>query len=218
MTYELRLYEDTPYADEQFSLPADSPRALYVSAGSINVNNESKTEDEGLVSTTALNIRAGNEGATIWRWEIESVDNPSGPISIRSNLRLAGAIDLGSIGEEFLMRLDSVEFPPEGCALLHTHQGPGIRCLREGSIRIDTLGQSSSYCPGGAWFENGSDHVFAQADLEKTSRFIRAMVLPQALLGTSSIKYVNENDKHKPKSQSYRVFSETAINLVERNN
>jgi hypothetical protein len=137
---------------------------------------------------------------------------------IKNDVALTGEIDLGSIGEEFLMRLDSVEFPPEGCALLHTHQGPGIRCLREGSIRIDTLGQSSSYCPGGAWFENGSNHVFAQADLEKTSRFIRAMVLPQALLGTSSIKYVNEDDKHKPKSQSYRVFSETAINLVERNN
>ena len=216
MSFELRLYEDTPYADEQYSLPSDSPRAVYVSAGTIIVANESKAEDEGFVSTKALDIRAGSEGATIWRWEVEPVGKPAELISVRSTLRLAGKIDLDNIGKEFLMRLDSVAFPAEGCALLHTHQGPGIRCLREGSIRIDTLGQSSSYCPGGAWFEGGPEAVFAQADMAKTSRFIRAMVLPRTLLGTSSIKYVNEEDKNKPKSQTYRVFSEAAINLVER--
>ena len=39
---------------------------------------------------------------------------------------------------ELLMRGDSVAFPPGGCAYLHRHQGPGIRCLIEGGIRIDT--------------------------------------------------------------------------------
>ena len=39
-------------------------------------------------------------------------------------------------------------FPPGGCAYLHRHQGPGIRCLLEGGIRIDTHGRSTSYGPG----------------------------------------------------------------------
>ena len=56
---------------------------------------------------------------------------------------------------ELLMRGDSVAFPPGGCAYRHRHQGPGIRCLIEGGIRIDTHGRSTSYGPGGAWYESG---------------------------------------------------------------
>ena len=52
--------------------------------------------------------------------------------------------------------------------------------------------------------------MFAQAAMDRPSRFIRAMVLPRALLGTSSIRYVNEEDREKPKSQTYRVFDETS--------
>ena len=48
------------------------------------------------------------------------------------------------------MRGDSVAFPPGGCAYLHRHQGPGIRCLIEGGIRIDTHERSTSFGPGGA--------------------------------------------------------------------
>jgi hypothetical protein len=38
--------------------------------------------------------------------------------------------------------------------------------------------------------------------------------LPRALLGASSISYVNEEDKDKPKSQKYRVFEEIAVDLT----
>ncbi len=49
---------------------------------------------------------------------------------------------------ELLMRGDSVAFPPGGCAYTHVHQGPGIRCVIEGGLRIDTHGRSTSYGPG----------------------------------------------------------------------
>ena len=49
--------------------------------------------------------------------------------------------------------------------------------------------------------------------MESPSRFIRAMILPRALLGASSIRYVNEDDRDKPKSQRYRVFGEAPITL-----
>ena len=48
---------------------------------------------------------------------------------------------------DLLMRGDSVAFPPGGCAYTHVHQGPGIRCMIEGGIRIDTHGRSTSYGP-----------------------------------------------------------------------
>ena len=83
----------------------------------------------------------------------------------------------------------------------------------EGAIRIDTHGRSTSYGPGGAWFETGPDDVFAQADPVRPSRFIRAMVLPRELLGQSSIRYVREEDKSKPKSQKYEVFVDRPISF-----
>ena len=45
------------------------------------------------------------------------------------------------------------------------------------------------------------------------SRFIRTMVLPRSLRGAPSIRYVNDEDRNKPKSQTYRVFAEAPIDL-----
>jgi hypothetical protein len=112
---------------------------------------------------------------------------------------------------DLLLRGDSVAFPPGGCAFLHSHQGPGIRCLIEGGIRIDTHGRSTAYGPGGAWYESGPDAVFAQAAADRPSRFIRVMVLPRALLGKSSIQLLNEEDKNKPRSQEYKIFADIPI-------
>src|SRR5205809_462948 len=100
---------------------------------------------------------------------------------------------------------------PGGCAFLHKHWGPGIRCLLDGGIRIDTHGRSTSYGPGTPWYETGSDPVFAQAALDRPSRFIRVMVLPRSLLGKSSFQFVNEEDKAKPRVQQYKIFTDLPI-------
>ncbi len=112
-----------------------------------------------------------------------------------------------------LLRGDSVAFPPGGCAYLHRHQGPGIRCLIEGGIRIDTRGHATSYGPGGAWFEGGPEPVFAQA-ADRPTRFIRVMLLPLAYLGKSSVEYLREEDKAKPKSQAYKIYADMPIAFV----
>ena len=57
----------------------------------------------------------------------------------------------------------------------------------------------------------GPDAVFAQASSEKRSRFIRVMILPRELAGKSSIQYVNEEDKAKPKSQEYKIHADAPI-------
>ena len=214
MPYELRLFEDSLFGGEEVRFEAPAPRAIYVSAGSVSVDGADVPLDEGVVSTDAATVRAGGDGATVWRWEVGSADADADAYAHRTSLRLAGRIDPAAIAEELLIRLDSVAFPPGGTALLHTHQGPGIRCLREGEIRIDTEGRSSSYGPGGAWFECGPEPVFAQASMAIPSRFIRTMVLPRSLLGASSIRYVSIEDRDKPKSQTYRVFAERPIELA----
>jgi hypothetical protein len=151
-------------------------------------------------------------GVTCWRFELAPSSAAEGTARGRgvvSHEKLSVRLDSLPAGD-LLLRGDSVAFPPGGCAYLHTHQGPGIRCLVEGGIRIDTHGASTSYGPGGAWFESGPEPVFAQG-ADRPTRFVRVMILPRTLLGKSSISYVNEDDKTRPKSQQYKIFVDEPV-------
>jgi hypothetical protein len=114
---------------------------------------------------------------------------------------------------EHLLRCDRVDFPPGGEALLHTHQGPGIRVLLFGEIRIDTQGATHVYSPGMPWFETGPDPVSAATHAGEPSAFVRCMVLPRALRGSPSIRYVRDEDRDRPRSQRYTVFVDEPVAL-----
>jgi quercetin dioxygenase-like cupin family protein len=114
---------------------------------------------------------------------------------------------------EYLLRCDRVDFPPGGEAFLHTHQGPGIRVLLFGSIRIETQGTTHEYAPGEPWFESGPDAVYASTHADEPSAFVRCMVLPRALQGSPSIRYVRDEDRERPKSQRYTVFLDEPVAL-----
>src|SRR6185369_7530163 len=146
-----------------------------------------------------------------WRFELAPVaGTDSVKAGVSSRMKLSARLDTLPAGD-LLLRADSVGFPPGGCAYQHRHQGPGIRCLLEGGIRIDTHGRSTSYGPGAAWHETGTDPVFAQAAADRPSRFIRVMVLPREYAGKSSFQFVNEDDKAKPRVQQYKVFVDRPI-------
>ena len=160
-------------------------------------------------TVTAL---AEEMGATLWRWELCDPRQPAARTTsagVHSRDKLARPLATVPRGE-LLWRGDSVGFPAGGCAYLHRHQGPGIRCLVEGELRVDTNGSSHTYGVGDAWFEAGPDPVFAQA-ADRPTRFVRVMILPRALIGKSSIQYVNDEDKEKPKAQQYRVFVDAPL-------
>ena len=212
MALELRLNEDTLANGAAIALPA-APRMVFVVHGGLTIGGRSFADGEAWYGEEAVEIGAGEAGATLWRWDLARGPGLPGAASkdgVLSREKLRAALG-GLVRGELLLRGDSVAFPPGGSALTHVHQGPGIRCLIEGGIRIDTHGRSTSYGPGGAWFESGPDPVFAQAAADRPSRFIRMMILPRALLGQSSIRYVNEADKDKPKSQSYKIFVDAPI-------
>jgi hypothetical protein len=208
---ELHLFEDNIAAGQQVSLSDTVARAIYVTAGNITSSGQEYVCDDGFVVDGPVTLIAGPEGASLWRWDLSEADQDASTHRVAK--KLSGQVPTTLADSNSFLRLDSVAFPPKGTAMLHTHQGPGIRCLREGLVRIDTEGTSTSYGPGGAWFEAGPLPVFLQADHAIPSRFIRAMVLPKALLGKSSIHYENEEDRAKPKSQSYRNFGEIELAL-----
>ncbi len=211
---ELRLVEDVMAAGARLVLPADGVhRVCYVVHGEIDAGGGPLRDDQAVLLSGAAEVKASASGATVWRYELApagaAVVELSEPAGItREKLRQPL---VWPVADEVLIRADSVSFPPGGCAFLHTHQGPGIRCLIDGGIRIDAMGHSASFGPGAAWFESGPDPVFAQAAADRPSRFIRVMVLPATLLGRSSIAYVNAEDREKPKSQSYKGYIDQII-------
>lgn len=212
----LRLVEDV-FSDGAAMTLGPEPRMIFVLHGALSVSGTSVIDGETWHGDGTVNIVAGPGGAMCWRYEMsQSVDDGAEAANgVASRTKLAAPLEYLPAGD-LLFRGDSVAFPPGGVAYRHRHQGPGIRCLIEGGIRIDTHGHSTSYGPGGAWFESGPEPVFAQAAHDRPSRFIRVMVLPLTLLGKSSIQYVNEEDKTKPKSQSYKVYADMPITARRR--
>jgi len=209
----LRLHEDSiSGGTTEIRLPA-LPRMVFVVHGTAVIGGQTLSDGEAWHGETAAAIAPGNDGVTLWRFELMAAGGSGDPLAgpgVRSQEKLAAVLETIPQGE-LLLRGDSVGFPPGGCAYLHKHAGPGIRCLVEGGIRIDTHGRSTSYGPGSAWYETGSDPVFAQAAVDRPSRFIRVMVLPRSLLGKSSFQFVNEEDKAKPRVQQYKIFVDAPI-------
>lgn len=220
---ELRFYRDRLDAGAALAMPLKAAhRIVYAFRGAaVALGGKPLETDQGLYAKAAMPITAGADGVEIWRWEIaEAAAEPSlaAGDGVASALVLAGplaTVETESADEGWLMRLDSVAFPAGGCAFTHTHRGPGVRCLVEGSIRIDAEGASHGYGVGEPWFESGPDPVFAEAG-DAPTRFVRASVLPARLLGQSSIRYVNPEDQAKPKDQTYRSYIDLEIGRPTR--
>ena len=120
----LRLYEDVLANDAELSLPA-SPRLIFVVHGSITKADRELHDDEAIGSESAARLKAGHEGATVWRWEF-TADGAGGATTgpgFVSREKLAAPLHTLPKGP-LLLRGDSVAFPPGGCAYLHRHQGP----------------------------------------------------------------------------------------------
>jgi hypothetical protein len=210
----LRLYEDILPNDGalRVTLPA-LPRLIFIVHGTATIEGRPFGGGEAWHGEDAPTMTPGSGGVTCWRFELARADTTGGEVEGNasiSRLKLAASVETLPAGD-LLLRGDSVAFPPGGCAFLHRHQGPGIRCLLEGGIRIDTHGGSTSYGPGGAWYESGPDPVFAQGARDRATRFIRMMILPRALIGKSSIEYLDADDKERLKSQSYKGFADAPI-------
>jgi hypothetical protein len=205
----LRLIEDTFSDDAALRLPA-AARFVFVVHGSVTIAERSLSDGEAWHGEAPATITAGKAGAACWRFELGGGNAGGVAPGVASREKLAAPLTTLPAGD-LLLRGDSVGFPPGGCAYRHRHQGPGIRCLIEGGIRIDTHGRSTSYGPGGAWFESGPEPVFAQAAADRPSRFVRVMILPGTLIGKSSIEYLDEADKAKPRLQQYKIFADAPI-------
>lgn len=214
---KLRLYTDRLSAGASSAPLSRTNRAVYVCEGAAVLRGAGVAAS--LASNcvwqghAAVTISAGPGGARLLRWELSTKDPELlHGTDLKSELTLEGEPRMEQ-GIEYLMRCDRVDFPPGGVAFTHTHQGSGTRCLQNGRIRIETQGHDFWVESGGAWFETGSDPVFAETRPDGPSHFIRVMILPRALKGKSSIRYVKPEDQDRPKSQKYQIFVDEPIDL-----
>ena len=191
------------------SLEDACPRVLYVRSGSLTVRSNAVVASLAANSAwhggRSCEVVSGKTGAEIYRWELRREPATGGATGT-----LRAALTLDPKGA-YLMRCDRVDFPPGGVAYTHTHQGPGIRCLLSGEIRIRVSGKEQLVRPGEAWFEAGPDPVLALASEREPTAFARVMVLPAELRGKSSIRYVLPEDADKPKRQTYQLFVDDLI-------
>lgn len=163
---------------------------------------------EAWVQRSPSSLVDGGAAASIDWWTLSPAD---GHFTDDGNVLLAREIRIDAA--TCLLRCDQVEFPPGGIAYLHTHAGPGIRRLHSGALQVQTNGESHQYVPGDSWFEPGTVPVYAEASPEAGAAFLRVMVLPVAFKGKSSITYVREEDRVKPKDQRYSIFLDEETTL-----
>ncbi len=215
----LRLFTDSFAADARAAVPAANRMIWVVKGSAIFAAGDAIVRlaagSSAFLPGPATVGAAGAEGAEILRWELVPPSSPDGRLraegtTSRPTLDARVALDDGT---DWLMRLDTVELPAGGKAPKHVHQGPGIRCLLEGGFTVDTQGHTSSYKPGEAWFETGPDPVVAWAPDDMAMRFVRVMVLPRALLGKQSTRYVEMDPVVATKGRRWIIHVEKAIAL-----
>ncbi len=170
------------------------------------------------IGSDQIAITTTHEGARIYRWELvaSSIDARFGFVSApaaKSEAKLAQRVNLPD-GLVWLMRCDRVDFPLGAVAFTHVHQGPGIRCVDRGSIRVDTDHDSHTYGLGDAWLEVGIEPVIATASSELETGFVRCLLLPALSKNRSSIRYVLPEDVTKEKHQRYKVFGERLLSAL----
>jgi len=221
--FALRLYDDRLAVKVTLAQPLKAAnRVLYVTEGMVSVSatasSATLSPNSAWFSAAETTVTSGNDGARVLRYELVEASAPQSNITatgdrkITSTLLLEALVDLEP-GDDYLMRCDRVDLPPGGIAYTHTHQGPGTRCLLQGGFIVETQGHTTHIAPGEAWFESGPDPVLARAPDDRPGYFSRVMILPRALLGKSSLTYVNPEDAHKPKLQRYTIFIDEFITL-----
>jgi quercetin dioxygenase-like cupin family protein len=217
--YLLRLYDDRLGARAKAAALPPVNRVLYVMEGMASLSADSSAAtlsgNSAWFSAGETSVAAGPDGARILRYELVKDSAAKGALEgehIASTLLLESVVELEP-GDGYLMRCDRVDIPPGGIAYTHTHQGPGTRCLLQGGFTVETKGHKTEIAPGEAWFEAGPDPVLAWAPDDRPGYFSRVMILPRALKGKSSIKYVRPEDADKPKLQRYTIFMDEFITI-----
>jgi len=185
MSYLLKLFQDemAPKSEVVPGLEAQHT-IFYVYRGWALINGKTVEADTAAYAGDFATIKAGPEGATLWRWELVPENNPIHLLSgkgVSSVLRLSRKVKMFELvpTSKWLFRLDCI-VNNEGSTGLHSHPGSGIRCMLEGQLRVRSeKGESSDNSePGDCWYEEGAYPLVSTSDPGNKATFLRGMILP----------------------------------------
>lgn len=201
----LAMFEDM-LEGGRLALPA-AVRGLYLRHGSVALNGVPLAPDSAILATGAAVLEGTGE---VWRFDVSDVAVLAKPEEY-ARLILAHPIARDAAAP-FVLRMDRVDFPPEGATPKHGHAGPGIRRLLSGRLLAEVGEEAHRIDPGGAWFETGDDPVIGNA-MAPGSAFIRCMVLDAALLGRPTFRAWDADEAAKPRSTTSRLFFDKLVAL-----
>lgn len=201
----LALFEDILRGDT-LALP-DAVHGIYLRHGSVSLDGAPLAPDTAILAKGAGALAGTGE---VWRFEVADVAELT---AAHEYPRLVLAHPLArDAAAPFVLRMDRVDFPPEGATPKHGHAGPGIRRLLSGRLLAEVGGEAHRIDPGGAWYETGTDPVIGRV-MAPGSAFIRCMVLDVELLGRPTFRAWTPEEAAKPRSASSRLFFDTLTAL-----
>ncbi len=145
--HALQLYKNGLDADAVLtSAPVPRHRFVFVARGAATVDGRTLEPENAAYGSGEMAVRAGPEGAELWRWELVRVSEQ--PLltqgdGVHSHHIVTQEIDSIGLGvrDRWLFRCDGIEIARDGVAPLHVHPGPGLRCMIEGAMTVEDNGK-----------------------------------------------------------------------------
>jgi hypothetical protein len=190
---------------------------IYVASGSAIINGSTIAERDALPIEDFLTVRAGPNGATLWRWEFARRDRPFGLLEghgVSSVLRMSRQVKMFELvpTSKWLFRLDCiVEF--QGTTGLHSHPGSGIRCLIDGHLRTESeMGENTDNRGFGAvWYEEGAYPLVSTVDPNLKATFLRGMILPpEFAIYAETATWI---EGHKATYKDWKLLAQKVVTL-----
>lgn len=157
---------------------------IYVAQGSATINGESVGAESGIYVEDALEVRAGSDGAVLWRWGIMPDGCGIGLLhgeGVASVLRMSRRVKMFEMvpTSKWLFRVDCI-LGFEGSTGLHSHPGSGIRSMLSGHLRTESeKGEDTDNTKfGDVWYEEGSYPLVSTSENGAKTTFLRGMILP----------------------------------------
>jgi hypothetical protein len=164
-----------------------------------------------------MTVTSDHIWSQIWRWEIAPVNAAAllmKNMGCISHLRLSCPLTTLHLypGDRWLFRLDQIASQAGHIAPLHTHAGPGIRCITVGTFNFQEGAHGMrDLLPGDPFFETGTDPCLAWGADQMGGTFVRAMILDPQWEGKMAGALV---DPHEfTSSSNWTLLRETMIAL-----
>jgi len=220
--FQLRFFRD--HAAPDLTAVGDRPAphtVSYVFEGSANVAGTELKQGQATYFNDHNVVRAGVQGAVIWRWELVDRSAPLTPLKgdgVTSQLLMARDVKMFELvpTSRWLFRLDTI-VGFQGTTGVHSHPGSGIRCLVSGHLRAESeKGESSdNRQPGTVWYEEGAYPLVSTVDPGIKTTFLRGMVLPPEYFGfADSASWISGQPEGGPTIEGHETLADNIVSLV----